>query len=259
MKNTNNRVHWDTIEVAVLAKKWVQLRIQYPFAPILVLLQQAQEAIFEADNRRPITSLSYVKGLEDAIMAEWKKGVSAEQPAPQIIEVAVEKPIDYVDLANRLDLETSITIAIKNILREFRSNGAAHDTTATARSAAQPISMLVAASKAAIEEKKRPPCVLVCTVDGRLFSEAKAEVEKYKIPVELRWLDLDTSKPNVPLRTEYVIFSHGMNHTTPVSQTILASVKRSNIRVVPPHTGTLLQAVMKEIRDISSLQRPLAK
>ena len=250
-----DKIRWDDIEIDQLAKSWVQFRVEFPFANQMQLLQMAQEKCFAANRRRNLTSLGYVKNLEERIMVHWTLAVKAEVPPPRIIEVPVEKPVDYRELLNRLPVPTLIGMAVEKALETFKgipaTNGHAPvETTGTARTSIQNL-----LSEPAKEAKKIPPRVAVCTPDGRLFSQLQEAVKKNGFDLELRHVDLDTRSPAIPTSVNYVLFPH-LSHASPTWKAAREDWPRKSIVEVGPHTGTLFEATLQELRNLNSRTRP---
>ena len=249
-------IRWDELEVDRLARELAKLRAENPFGQIQALVQQAQENVFDITKRRRFTSLMNVKNLPERFMVHWKLAVNAEPLPPQIIEIPVEKEPDFISVMNRTPLATRVALLVESLMQQF-GNGHVLNGGATAR-LETPISLARAMTKPALIEQNKPVRVAICTPDGRMFAQATEAVKALGVSMELRQVDLDTRKPAIPQSADYVVFPH-LSHASPTWKAARETWPAKNVIEIGPHTGTLTEALIQKLRDISTRQRPVAK
>lgn len=247
---------WDEQDVDRFAKELVKLRCEYPFGQITAQLLQAQEAIFDVNNRRNLTSFAQVKHLSERFTVHWKLAMKAEPLPPQIIQIPVEKEPDFISIMNRTELPTRIALLVES-LAQLVGNGHTLNGGATARHDT-PISLQRALTKPALEEKNQPLRVAICTPDGRMFADAMAAIKDFTVPMQLRHVDLDTRSPSIPTTVDYVIFPH-LSHASPAWKAARETWPAKNVIQIGPHTGTLTEALIQKLRDLTTRQKPVAK
>lgn len=245
------RVHWDEDQIESLAAAFVRLRSQNLFISYSQLLDQAQEECFIPDLRRSLASVNQVPYLKDRILALYAKAVNAEPPPPHIIEIPVEKPVDLTELYNNLDTPTLMALLTKRFGEvvdkiRFTNGSEPHvEQNATARAAKPSIGMF-----APVPQEKKPllPRVAFCHVELKVFSQLREEVERQKIAVVLRGVDIAKKGVAIQLSADFVVFMK--NSIGGVAwKTALATWPRSRVFVVDNNVDSALQ----KMRDIVSL------
>ena len=240
------RTHWDEDQIESLATVVVRLRSKDPFMAVRPLLKKAQEECLIPDLRRQLASVNVVPLLKSRIIALYAKAVQAEPPPPQIIEIPVEKTVDYIELANRLDTPTLAAILTDRIIKGLSGlrvpNGnEAHS--ATAKSAPASISMLAVAS----QEKPRRVRVAFCHVELKVFSQLREQVDRNKIEVELRGVDIAHKGATIPVSCDYVVFMK--NAIGGVAwKAVMANWPNKRISTVDNN----VEAALQKMRDIAS-------
>lgn len=246
--STMKRIYWDEDQIESIAAVFVRLRSHDPFITVRPLLKKAQEECLIPELRRTLASVNSVPLLKERIKALFANAVQAEPPPPQIIEIPVEKPVDLLDVSNRLDTPTLMALLTKRfgeVVDKIRfTNGSEHVSAPV--HTAPPISLLAPVRP---PEKPRPIRVAFCGVDLPVFAKVQAELERQKIPVELRGVDL-AKRTQIPISCDFVVF---MKNATGgyAWKTALAAWPRT--RVFQLEQDTVEFAVQK-MRDIVSMK-----
>ncbi len=239
-------IKWNEDDIESLAGAFVKLLTKNPFLEKKQLIAKAQEQCFVPERRRHFTSVNNIPLLKDRILSLYRKAIQSEPPPPVIIEIPVERPVDYVELANRLDTPSLAALLTKRLMEglgNLHLNGNGTQPSASARPATSPISLFAATAS---QETKRPPCVAYCCTEASSFNHIRDKVEKEKIPVELRWVDLDRRPPAIPMRANYVIFPKKATGGTGWDTAIAA---KKQIYIVENN----IEAGVQKILDIVSL------
>jgi hypothetical protein len=242
------RIHWDEDQIESLAAGFVRLRSHNPFAPYGKLMDKAQEECLIPDQRRPLATVNLVPLLKERIVALYAKSLQADPTPPQIIEIPVEKPVDLVEISNRLDTPTLMALLTKRfgeVVDKIRfTNGNEHQP-AMPRAAAASISLLTPTPP----EKPRNPRVAFCHVELKVFSQLQDQVERNKIPVELRGVEIAHKGTAIPMSCDYVVFMK--NAIGGVSwKAAMQSWPHKRISTVDNN----VEAALQKMRDIVSQQ-----
>jgi hypothetical protein len=243
------RICWNEDQIESLAKVIVRLRAQNMFTPLSELLAAAQDECLPDNEHRKLCSIRNVPLLYERTRALWEAAVHAEPTPPQIIQIPVEKPVDYLELASRLDAPTLMALLTKQavgLLEKIHWTGTAEHHAATAKTA-PPISLFAPPPAA----KLRPPRVAFCGVDLPLFAKLRTELETGKILVELRGVDLAKKGQSIPLSADFVVF---MKNAT-------GGLAWKNARAAYPDKRVFviennLPAAVQKMRDIAAMQLP---
>lgn len=240
------RVHWDEDQIESIAAAFVRLRTKEPFVAYTKYLAKAQEECIVPDERRKLYTVNAVPLLKTRIQALWEKAVNAEPLPPQIINIPVEKEVDYAELAARLDTPTLVAMLTKRITDALSglhlTNG--NDRPLAPSKAAPPLNLITPPPS-----PPRPPRVAFLHVELKFFSELQAEVERLKIPVDLRGVDIHhKGPPKIPMSADFVVF---MKNTVGglAMKTALLGWHRSRVYVMEQDT---LQQAVKTMYDILS-------
>jgi hypothetical protein len=242
------RIKWNEDEIESLAAAFVRLRSKDPFITVRPLLTKSQEECLTDDKHRALASVNVVPLLKERIKALYAKALLAEPLPPQIIEIPVEKPVDYIELANRLDTPTLAAILTDRIIKGLsglRVNNGSEVHSATAKAAPASISMLAVASL----EKKRLVRVAFCHVELKVFSQLQEQVERSKIEIELRGVDIAHRGGAIPVSCDYVVFMKNAIGGV-YWKTAMAGWPHKRIFTVDNN----VEAAMQKMRDIASLQ-----
>jgi hypothetical protein len=243
------RISWDEDQIESLAAAFVRLRGHDPFVAVRVLLKKAQDECLPEDEHRNLASVNVVPLLKERIRALFERAVQAEPSPPQIIEIPVEKPVDLLELSNRLDTPTLMALMTKRFGEvvdkiRFTTNGSEQHA-ATARADVPPISVLAPAPK----ETPRPIRVAFCGVDLPLFAKVKTELERNKIAVEIRGVDMG-KRQQIPVSCDFVVF---MKNATGghAWKTALSAWPRARVFVLEQDT---VDYAVQKMRDIASMK-----
>jgi len=231
-----------------LAQKFVELRLRNPFIAYTKLLAKAQEEVFIPELRRHIITVNSLPYLKERILTLFRLSGTPETPPPHVIEIPVPAPVDFIDLANRLDLPSLMAILTKHAqdtLAGLRlaSNGTEHPA-ATAKTA--PVSLLTTNGPV----KQRPARVAFCTGDSSLLTKLRTEIENNKIAVELRGVDIEHRPPQIPISADFVVFPKKALGGTAWDLARQGWGKSGRVFVVENH----LEAAVQKMRDISSMK-----
>jgi hypothetical protein len=242
------RVHWGEDQIESLAIAFVRLRSHNPFAPCGVLMDKAQEECLIPDQRRPLATVNLVPLLKERIVALYAKSSQAEPPPPQIFEIPVEKPVDLVEISNRLDTPTLMALLTKRfgeVVDKMRFANGNEQHPATARTAAPSVSLLTPKPP----ETPRKPRVAFCHVELKVFSQLQEQVERNKIPVELRGVEIAHKGTAIPMSCDYVVFMK--NAIGGVSwKAAMQTWPHSRISTVDNN----VEAALQKMRDIVSMK-----
>jgi hypothetical protein len=241
------RIHWDDDQIESLAQAFVRLRLKDPLITVRPLLKRVQEECLVPEQRRALACIKVEPRLYDRVRTLWRHTLEqSAPPPPQIIEILVEKPIDYTVLAARLD-----TPSLMALLTQRVTDGLASLRLAIgAEQPAVPVKTIPMASLLVppVPEKKYEPRVAFCHVELKVFSQLKEQVERFKIPVELRGVDIAKRGAAVPLSADFVVFMN--NCVGGVSwKSVMSSWPHGRIFVVDNNLPSALQ----KMRDIVSL------
>jgi hypothetical protein len=240
------RVHWDEDQIESIAAAFVRLRTKEPFVAYTKYLAKAQEECIVPDERRKLCTVNAVPLLKTRIQALWEKAIQSEPTPPQIIEIPVEKTPDFAEIAARLDAPTLVAMLTKRVTDALSGLHLANGLE-------RPLAPTKAAPLASIltppPPPPRPPRVAFLHVELKFFSELQAEVERLKIPVELRGVDIHhKGAPKIPMSADFVVF---MKNATGglAMKTALVGWHRSRVYVLEQDT---MQQAVKTLYDILS-------
>lgn len=112
-----NKIFWNDEEEFALARAFVMLRTSDPFSSDTQLFIKGMRNTIPQNRWRTVNSVAQLKALKTRIAKLWEETVSkaddsiASAPEPDVITLEVEKPIDFRELADRLDGPTLAALA----------------------------------------------------------------------------------------------------------------------------------------------------
>ena len=236
---------WNEDEIESLARTFVALRLKDPFTAVLPILKKAQEQCFIPEKRRQLCSIKIIPLLHERVKALWMQ--TAEPPPPQIIEIPVERPVDYQSVAEHLDAPSLMALVTKRLgetVEQFSQALCVPGQTVPIKPA-HTVSLLIPPPP----EKPRPPMVGFCCGDSSLFAKLRNEADRLKIPVELRFINLETHTAQIPVSCDFVIFPEKSTGGPAWATARALWGKNGRVKVVQNNVAASVQA----LHDIVSL------
>lgn len=250
----NGRVEWTDEERELLAMGWVEARVTNPFESPGPLFEQVQRQLLDGTRQRSLASLKVDAKLYERICVLWKEQTSkAEPPAPRVIEIPVERPVNFMEIAHRLDFPTLMALVFDKAQKHFSAIKIEVPTKPTPDTSTPPPISLLEATKPPPTEKRNPR-VAFCYVDAPMASQVQSEVEHNKIPVDIRMVDLASREQAIPLSCDYVVFTQRLVGSKGW-KAARDTWPQSKIFIVPDH----MRDVVQKMRDIASMQTPTIK
>ena len=232
-------VQWTESELDKLASAFVQARLLDPYSSSVQVFCRAQEnAGLDPDRHRSLGSLGAAPPLQERINRRLADLAHPEPLCPWIIEVPVDKPINWMELAYQFDLPTATAIWVSALTRANQHPG---NGTVPATPPKPEISVFKAATPPEVA-KPRQLCVSIVTPDHKMFLEIERECKQSQLEVELLWVDLDLKNPMIKQRSNYVLFPNNALGGLSWSKTRDAWPK-GRVRVIQANTGALVQEI----------------
>lgn len=248
-----NRVRWDSLEIETLAKAFVAARIADPFRQVGPLMDKVQKEFLEPNRRREFAPLTGVPALHDRIVALWQQAVSTIAPVPRIIEIDVPRPVDFAELASRLDTPTLMALLTSRIgeaLEHLRLPATAGGASAHKAKPVVPSGLSLLAATA---PKLRPPRVAFCGMNLEVFNQLTQEIQKKNIPVELRFVDTARHDPQLPVSSDFVVFAQGAIVGSSTFAMARSNWPQDRVFVVGNNTASAVE----KLRELGARQIPV--
>jgi hypothetical protein len=202
-KNGDHNIKWTDDEMKLVADKFIELRLSDIFVSPTMLLDLSQEALPQ-ERRRAIAGISAVPVLQKYINELWAKRANLEIPPPQIIEIQVPQPPNYAEIMQRMDTPSLAALLLARLGQQFQGIKIEAPPAPVPAPGKEPISLIKAAS--AQQTKSRHPRVALVAMGTKEYSQVMLEIEKHKLEIDLRPVDLSEHKPSIPLSCDCVIF-----------------------------------------------------
>lgn len=253
------RISWTDKEVEHIARAFIREREIDAIGNPIEMLRRAIQLTVDAGlaRFRDINTFLAVPDVKAKVETLWLEKMTDMNPAPVVVHVETQKPMDYLDLLDKLDMPSLIALVVSKFGKELEAfkpllaamsgtNG--HEKVGTPLR--PPVSLLAQASS-----KPRKTRVLVTGLQNRQFQEISRRAEESSIPVDLQFMDAEKSnrERSIPISTDYVIALSETSH--PLRHAIQKTVPAGKFFFI--QTGGI-DATVQKLRDIGAMLSPRA-
>lgn len=194
-----------------MAREFVLLRISAPFESPINLMKKAMHKTILQDRWRDVASLTLIPAVVKKASELWDENVmgpSATAPVggPTVIQIEVEKPVDYRELLAKLDGPTIAALAFAKLDGVMNTLSLARvDAPKLPNAPKREISILEAASPKPVR-----PRVAVVT-HANQFNDIRAKVAALEDRLDVRYIDGDKGTSGL-FSVEYAIVTSANSH-----------------------------------------------